>query len=204
MKSIKKLSIFRYDLKMKSRILELISSGYSLPETAKLIGVSYHSLMRWRKLDKSLKPLMKKAKSDGMNRAINVGLYKLAKGLKVEDYTIEYTEVRKDRFNEIIRDIDGNPSIQKVRKTTHNLAPNVKAIEILARKYAKEFVKSDDDRGEVMLNLTLDTGGMSIRELQELNTKSNPLDKECIEAEYTNVKDAIRLLGGTTGDAKDA
>ena len=69
----------------------------------------------------------------------------------------------------------------KVRK--YKVAPNIKAIQVLANKYNIDFAEKDRTKEFNVNILNVDSDRMSLRELQEL---SNPLQE--LEADYKVLK----------------
>ena len=72
----------------------------------------------------------------------------------------------------------------KVTKKTKKLAPNEKAMQILAKKYHKELaVDSDIVDTQSQVNININTSDMSLRELQQVNAGSplgEIIDASCV------------------------
>lgn len=172
------MSIIKYDSNTASRLIELSGLGYNKTEISKMMRVSRVTLDRWiKKYD--LKEAMSQAESDFMRNAIKRGLTALSEGAKTTESLREYTE--EDEEGKIVR----------VTEKIRILAPSEKAIQILSKKYAKEFadaVHEEDKAAHLVLHVN--PNAMSLREIQQLNASSNPLGAASIETECVTVSDS--------------
>lgn len=180
------MGVQKYRPALKLDIIELHAKGYSLATIAETIGITYRCLCYWiKKYD--LREPMDKAKEEYNRQLIDSGLEKLAAGAKDTEEVEKFTYTRKAKRKVI--DDEGNIIeeiyIQPVEKTVKRKvkAPDSKAIEILARKYAKEFDPKSEER-ELTTNIL---EGFTMRQLQEAR-KNNPIDSGAsIEAEFTEL-----------------
>jgi len=153
----------KYDGAVGSRIVELASLGYSLADSANLLNVHRNTLTRWiKKFD--LTSRMASAETDLMRSTIKRGLKALSEGAS-----------STETIRETIED-DGEGNIVKVTEKVRRLAPNEKAIQILAQRYAKEFSKSELEEIGKTLNISLNTSNMSIRELNAVPSPLGSID----------------------------
>tara|TARA_R110000744_G_scaffold94093_3_gene181648 strand:+ start:2161 stop:2712 length:552 start_codon:yes stop_codon:yes gene_type:complete len=146
--------IQKYSASLRVEAIKLAMEGHTYAKIAYLLGIASTTLDRYRNRDEVFNRILKESRQVGMKNIIDDGLTALAKGTKREETTDEY----------ITEDDNGKPIKRKVR--TIQDAPNVKALEVLSRKYAKEYTQ--EEHIEVTNNiLSVDTSGMSLREVQE-------------------------------------
>lgn len=174
----------KYNRLIETDILALYAEGYTITFIAKRLRVTRKTLQTWiKKYD--LREEMEKLREDEAKQAIEAGLLKLAKGTEDETLTEKYVTNRVATikvFNEetleqeeVTKNIPVEKTYQKKIK-----APDSKAIEILSRKYAKEFDPKSEER-ELTTNIL---EGFTMRQLQEAR-KNNPIDSGAsIEAEF--------------------
>lgn len=167
--------VTKYDVNMQCRILEYAALGYNLSEIAALLKVSRNTLHRWIKIH-DLKRHLDTIDQDLMRGTIKRGLIALAKGVKIEDETIKFVE----------EDDAGRPV--EITRRTKLLPPSEKAIQILARRYEREFSDAlEDDSKHKSITHDINVNIMSQRELNELR-KLNPLD-DAVDAECRELND---------------
>ena len=172
---------------IKYSIIELYKEGLSHSKIALHCNVSLRTLQYWIKRYELL-PLMESAREDHAKECIEAGLFKLAKGSS--DISTKEKFIYYRRATRIVIDEDTGEEreveyLQPVEKTVNKVekAPDVKAIEVLSRKYAKEFDSKAEER-ELTGKLL---EGFTMRDLQE-SLKDNPIDAgKFIEAEYIEV-----------------
>lgn len=181
---MKKIMI-RYDAKSRSACLELVAKGYTYREVAKLIGIGTATLSRWRLRDDKFNEAMIETRSKAIREVIDVGLFKLASGIRKEEITEEWLENREDT--------KGEERVVKIKRKVIELPPDSKAIEILSRQHAKEYTDKGDEAKSVTNILNYNTSGYSLRELQE-DLKNSPIevsdinDLEYVETTGANVE----------------
>ena len=147
--------IQKYNSGLRVDAIRLASEGHTYSKIARLLGIASTTLDRYRKRDPIFDKILRESRQIGMKNIIDVGLTKLAKGSKREEVTDEY----------IIKGDNDNPTIKRKVRTIQD-APNAKALEILSRKYAKEY--TSDDVIEITNNtLNIDTSSMTLREVQD-------------------------------------
>ena len=193
-------SVYKYDSAMRSRIIELASLGYSDTSISTMIGVARSTLSRWI-TRYELRAAMDQAETDLASDTIKRGLAALSSGAKATETIEEYNEF----YDSGELDKDGKPimNIKKITRKTKQLAPNEKALEIYARKYAPKFAAKDVaalESKSSILTLNVNHSGMSQRELQEHRRATlNPLDVVS-DVEY------VELAGKDSSEveAKDA
>ena len=167
-----------------SRICELYSLDYSLTEIAKMLGVSRNTLHRWIK-NNNMRPTLDTIDKELMQGTIKRGLRALAEGVTTTEETIKTIE----------EDDAGRPveRTQRIRK----LAPSEKAIQILARRYDKDFsdaLQDSSDGTKHQVTHDINVNVMSMRDLSKLNALSNPLGDIALDATQYN-SDASDILG---------
>ena len=180
------MGIVKYNEIKKTQMIMLFAEGYSLTYIASVLEVSLRTVQYW--ISKyNLRPLLDKARKDRAEQSIELGLSKLAEGSQVNETTDKFTYNREATRK--VMDEEGNiieeKYIQPVERTTKKKCnpPDSKAIEILSRKYAKEFDTHSEER-ELTTKL-LD--GFTMRQLQEAR-KHNPIDKgSSIDAEFSEL-----------------
>ena len=168
---------------VKNSIVELYGQGYNIETIAKACGVTRQAIHYWiKKFD--LREELDEARTNSAKESIEVGLRKLASGVKEE--LIEDEFVYNRRSTRLVEDEDGEiieeEYLQSVNRKvkTKVKPPEVKAIEVLARKYYKEFDHKAEERE--LTSKVLE--GFTMRELQEAR-KNNPIDRgKYIEAEF--------------------
>lgn len=178
----------KFNAIVRIELLELYSRGYDYGTIANAMNVSRQVIHLW--INKhNLRKELDEARSNSAKECIEVGLRKLASGVKEEEESDKYMFTRK--ATRLITQDDGTIEeeeyVQLVERTNKRKSkpPEVKAIEVLARKYSKEFdPKSiESDIGTKILE------GFTMRELQEAR-KDNPIDQgKFIEAEFKELSD---------------
>ena len=151
------MKVIKYDASFRIEAIKLAAQGLTLSEISELLGIHRNTMSTWRKRDKNFKKILDEARSQGMNHIIETGLRKLAQGVKREETTTESVD-----------DNDGNPIRRRVR--TIEDAPSVKAIEVLARRYAKEY--TSDDAAPIVSVLSINHDTASLREVQDMMRQS--------------------------------
>jgi transposase-like protein len=155
------MKIIKYDATMRIEAIKLATQGRTLLEIAVLLGIHRNTLRSWRTKDVKLATIMDEARKEGMQHIIDKGLTQLATGSKREEQTDEYETSKTINGKEI-------PVKRKVRTIVD--APSAKALEILARRYAKEYTQ---DEVEITHNtMNINTSAMSLREVQDAMRKS--------------------------------
>lgn len=170
----------------KRDILQLYGEGYSLDRIASLCCISRNTLHLWIK-KYGLKEEMETLRESTAKECIEVGLRKLASGSSektIQDKYITNKIIKKTIYNE---ETGENEEVEKVipverTSTLREKAPDSKAIEVLARKYYKDFDNKAEER-ELSSKIL---EGFTMRELQEAR-KDNPLNY--IEADYKPVEE---------------
>lgn len=185
----------KYNPKLRYSIFELYAEGLSYQSIAEHCGISRTTLYLWIK-KYNLQSDLDKYKEEKSREDIESGLRKLSRGAKeefIEDKFIYYRKAKR-----LIEDEDGNiieeEYIQPVERTnkTKVKPPDSKSIEILARKYYKEFDSKAEER-EINTKIL---EGFTMRELQEAR-KENPIDRgKYIEAEFTELSDESSEVDG--------
>lgn len=154
-------------------IVDLCFKGFSDYEIAKVIGISDSTLYVWKSKYPYLKKAMNNAKNSGATGSIERGLRVLSEGSEQSEYVEKYIEKRK-----ILDDETGEEFIipVEITKKRKKLPPDPKAIEILARKYDKEFGKEEVTNNTINL-----LEGFTMRDLQDSISLDNPIDAGAIE-----------------------
>lgn len=156
--------------------IELVKKGYNVKTIAKMMGISEQTLMNWQHKYPKFKELVKEARSDSAKECIEVGLRQLATGSK--DSTVVHkhvgTKIAKVYDEEADEMVEKHVAVE-ITETIKTKAPDSKALEILARKYDKEFIGEAEDKA-VTINLL---EGFTMRDLQE--------SRQSIEAESRSV-----------------
>ena len=162
------MGIVRYNFEVRLKLIELSLRGLNNTDIAKVLGVHPLTISRWRKKDSKLDQIMTNNRLEAMRTTLESGLLKLSSGSTLEEQTIEEAYIDEN-----------NKAIKKIKKIKE-IPPSEKAIEILARKYDKELSKSGNIiEGSGALNININTSGMSLRELQDMNS-SNPLGEQLV------------------------
>lgn len=175
----------RYSPVMRHSIITLYSQGLSMQKIADLCGITRRTLHVW--VNKyGLKKEMDAAREESAKECIEVGLRKLAAGAKeeIEEEKFIYNRRAKKLVTREDGEIVEEEYVQPVEKTLRRKVkpPESKAIEVLARKYYKDFDPKTEEREFTSKLLE----GFTMRELQEAR-KNNPIDKgKYIEAEFTS------------------
>ena len=177
----------KYSPVMRYSIVSMYSEGLSLTKIAEHCGISYRTLQYWiTKHD--LRESMDKAREETAKECIEVGLRKLAQGTEetIEEKSFTTNRVRTiKKYNEETGEVEEQTVNIPVNKTYKRkvLPPQVKAIEVLSRKYYKEFDSKAEER-ELLGNVL---EGFTMRELHDAR-KENPIDAgKYIDAEFTKV-----------------
>jgi predicted transcriptional regulator len=172
---------------MKYSIIKLYSEGLSIASIAKYCGVSRRTIELWISKN-DLRDEMERAREESAKECIEEGLRKLAKGgeeIQEEDSFTYNRRAKRLVECEETGELLEEEYIQPVSKTIKKKIkpPEVKALEVLSRKYYKEF----DSKAEERELSTKILEGFTMRELQEAR-KDNPIDKgHYIEAEFTEL-----------------
>lgn len=158
-----RISLFNHVI--RSRIVELCYQGYTDTKISELLGINKNTLVNWKRNKPKLKDDMQFARTSSARNLLEVSTRKLASGHKLEEVKTESVEL----------DNEGKPT--KVTRTIKEISPDIKAMEMIARKYAPEYSKDyvDIENGE-SLNLTINYNGMSFADLIEHRKNNNPLD----------------------------
>ena len=158
-----------------AQIKDFYILGYPVREIAVLLDLHPQTLYRHLKLNPKIKEKMDELKNERFQGVIERGLSELAQGTKTEEVT-EYWEEVNEQGEKV-----------KKSKTTKTLAPNVKALQVLAQKYDKVFSKEQINQINNLLITTDNT--VSMREILDYrNSKDNPLNKGDIEdVVYTDI-----------------
>jgi transposase len=162
--------ISKFTLDMRVKILSSFVDGYTALEVADRCGINKGTLERWARKHKQFGLAIKRAKNSAMKSLIADTLIELAKGVEKSEETIEYFDTIKDK--------EGNE--QKVKRTvrTRKLPPDIKALRMLAYKYAKgEYIDEEADKLGLEIRITTQDRGLSIEERKALIAK----DAEAIE-----------------------
>ena len=173
------MGISKFDNDMRARVLSWFSFGYTVSEVADKAGVTQRTVERWIQSDKRFGLAVKKAKNAAMKSLVSDTLVELAKGVEKSEETIEYFDTIKDK--------DDNE--QKVKRTikTRRLPPDIKALRMLAYKYAKgEYIDEEADKLGLEIRITSKDRGLSIEERKALIAK----DAEAIEI-IEDIEDAV-------------
>jgi hypothetical protein len=180
------MGIKKFNGRVVKDIVESCYEGYSDAKIAIYIGVSANTLNVWKKKYPHLKEAMIKARGDSAKELIETGLRKLSRGAKDITTTEEFVTSRRIKKLEVCEESGETIEVERVipvkrTRTTKEKAPDSKAIEILSRKYYKEFDPKSEER-EVNTKVL---EGFTMRNLQEAR-KSNPIDAgKIIDAEFT-------------------
>lgn len=183
--------IVKFNLDMRVKILGLLCKGYTFDEVCDEVGIHRQTLTKWQYQDKDFKRAVKKAKDRAMKSLISDTIVELAKGVEKSEETIEYFDTIKDK--------DGNE--QKVKRTikTRRLPPDIKALRMLAYKYAKgEYIDEEADKLGLEIRITSQDRGLSIEERKALIAK----DAEAIEI-IEVIEDAVLNLTPPTKGKKE-
>lgn len=130
--------------------------GLDKMEIADCVGVTYHTLCKWLKMYPKLAEQCHGAKLSGGKKLVEYGLFKLARGS--ESITEEASWV----------EIDNQGRTIKKSRTVSKSRPDLKAIQTLAKKYAKEYSEIQEENG----NLNININTLSMREVMELRDNS--------------------------------
>lgn len=167
----KKLRIRKLDRVFASRIYELCLQGYTNVEIAKTLDVHYNTLSKWRSNNPYFKSKMDELRSESAKTIVMRALRESASGAKTTKETYATNE-------------DGEEIL--IKREVSQDAPNIKAVQIVARQVAPELSDLKEIEGK-KVEISIDSSRMNLRELQEFNAENNPLD-----AEY-QVLDAVSL-----------
>ena len=149
------------------QISEFYMLGYSYKDIAKLLDCHYETIYRYLQRHPEYKDKNKKLRRQHLKGIMERGLQALAEGVKVEEVT------------ELYEIVDDDGSKRKISKTTKTLPPNVKAIEVLARKYDSMFSAKELKQ---INNVIMTENPISMRELLEYkDSKDNPINADYIE-----------------------
>lgn len=157
---------------LESRLKELYSLGYTYSEIGRFIGMTKDGFAMWLKRNPAVRAGMHEIRAERLKGVIERGLQALAEGVRIEEIHESWTE----------EDSEG----RRVKKTRviKELPPNVKAIEVLARKYDTIFSRSELSQ---INNLIQVESPLSMRELLEYkSSKDNPINN-FVEAEVIDV-----------------
>lgn len=167
----------KWNRELRSIIIkELGGLNTTREQLANRLGIGVSTISRWiHKHD--LQTFIDKERELKMRESIELGLSLVAQGYEATEVTKEYIkkEIDPDSGNEI----DVKFKIKKYKQ-----APSIKALQILANKYANEFGEKDNTIEFNTNILNVDSNHMTLRDLQEL---SNPLD--AYEADYMELID---------------
>lgn len=152
--------LVKYDGIMRSRLIELAAQGFTDYEIAKMLGISRHTIRRWKERFEDLKPAMEEAFTSGFKDAIYRGLRALCAGVEVSEETQEY----------IIEDAEGRPIKHKKKVTKH--AADIRALKLVAKKFCPELDLEDTTSTTNILNID----SMTYRELLDYRATNNVLD----------------------------
>lgn len=146
-----------------SQVKEFYILGYTINDIAELMEMHPQTLYRFLKNNPGIKEKMDKLKNERFQGIIERGLAELATGTQTEDITELWEEENEEGVK------------VKKSRTIKKLAPNVKAIQVLAQKYNKIFSKSELSQINNLLITSENT--VSMRELLEYReSKDNPLN----------------------------
>lgn len=172
-------NISKFTLDMRVKILKGFVEGYTALELASRCGINVQTLERWIRTNKQFGLAVKRAKNSAMKSLISDTIVELARGVEKSEETIEYFDTIKDK----------NGNEQKVKRTikTRRLPPDIKALRMLAYKYAKgEYVDEEADKLGLEIRITSQDRGLSIEERKALIAK----DAEAIEI-IEDIEEAI-------------
>jgi len=172
--------ITKYNSNTRSFIIKELGNGSSRVSVANQLGISIHTLNRWCSIYK-LQQYIDKERSNSISEAIEQGLLELSKGYETTEVTKEY--IKKEIDPDTNEDIEIKYKVKKYR-----VSPNMKAIQVLANKYNKDFGNKESKEFNFNI-LNVDSDSMSLRELQEL---SNPI--ETYEVDYKELTDDGNVL----------
>ena len=158
----------KYNDDVFKTIIRLDLLGYSDYEIANSLGVHRNTISLWKREHINLKAELKAARDQGAKSSIERGLRLLAQGATDEEHQEKYIKERTFIDEETGESITVPVEIVKKRKV-HK--PSVQAIEVLARKYDKEYVKDADSSNNTINILE----GFTMKDLQD-SLKSNPID----------------------------
>jgi hypothetical protein len=162
-------NISKNTIEMRSKFLSLLTEGYSKDEACLRVGLSRHTIDRYCRTDKVFKEAIKRAEAYAQKSLIKDSLNELARGVEKTEETIEY-------YDSIM--IKGEEVKAKRIIKTRKLPPDIKALRMLAYKYAKgEYEDSEKDALGLEIRITSKDRGLSLEERMELVRK----DAEAIE-----------------------
>lgn len=166
---------------LRSRILQLLFEGYSQREVCERVGISIDTLKRYCSQSKEFHSYVKSAENKAQKSLIVDSLNELARGVDKTEETIEY-------YDTIM--IKGEETKAKRIIKTRRLPPDIKALRMLAYKYAKgEYEDSEKDSLGLEIRITSKDRGLSLEERMELVRK----DAEAIEIIEVSSEDVVVL-----------
>lgn len=190
----------KYSTEVRVKLLDMVKQGNSNSFIATYFDVSEATISRW--IGKyNLRPIIKEIKANRLSDVIEDSLIELTKGHDSTEITKEYTKI--ETCPDTGDDIHIKYKVKKVR-----IAPNVKALQILANKYNKDFGQKDNSNEFNVNILNVDSNAMTLRELQEYGNiidKANK-DKELLESNKSDIelsKEGYKRTDDTNSDVSD-
>jgi transposase-like protein len=131
-----------YSVEMRARMeikaLELRRQGHSIASISRQLAISNQTLRNWLNGCVSFNKQFEIASSEVYEELLETNLVKLAKGYEQREVTREY--VTEEYIN------DELISVKKIERIKE-VAPDLKTLQILARRYAKDL---DDTKREII------------------------------------------------------
>ncbi len=184
------MAVSKNTIELRSKLLQLLLDGYTRHEACARVGISEHTLRRYENQSRQFKDAIKRAVVQAQKSLIKDSLNELARGVDKTEETIEY-------YDTIM--IKGEETKAKRIIKTRRLPPDIKALRMLAYKYAKgEYEDSEKDALGLEIRITSKDRGLTLEERMELVRK----DAEAIEIIQV-VESSAELLNPPTEETEE-
>lgn len=159
----------KIDVYFYAKVKELYSLGYTFTEIARMLGIAQNTLSQHVTKKQGFKEECKQERKEKLKGVIERGLRTLAEGTKVEEY--QETTYSTDELGNRIKEV----------KTVKEIPPNVKAIEVLSRKYDKIFTNKELTQINNTINLEAPASFRELidyKELTAIDAEFSEIDKD--------------------------
>lgn len=156
----------------KHRILMKVSDGLSFANACRVNGISHHTGLQWCTKDKAWKTRLGRIKEGYMKQLVEDLIIDAARG-GTEVVEEMHTWVEENEFGE---------KIQKTRKV-RKIPPSEKAMQLLAKKYHKDFTGTDININHE-IGITIKDRALSLDERKAI------LEKDKKEGQVIDIVDA--------------
>jgi len=160
-------------VKLKADLLKFLGEGLELSRACRCCNVAVSTFNRLCASDAKFKQRAKDIRFGFMSQEVESILCKLSKGVDLVEETETWIEERAD-----------GTKVQKTRKVK-KLPPNEKAVNMLAKKYAKDFTGSEININHD-IGITIRDRALTIAERRAI-LEADKLEGKIEEVEYKEI-----------------